>query len=79
MSQTPVGINVRIGHENNNLALSNCSIISATYSLGDESLGSIAILGPTRMDYARVIGLLSFFSDNLSAMLTEQYQNKKER
>ncbi len=77
VSQTPVGINVRIGHENNNLALSNCSIISATYSIGDESLGSIAILGPTRMDYARVIGLLSFFSDNLSTMLTEQYQNKK--
>ena len=76
VSKTPEGINVKIGTENNNLALENCSIISATYSVGDENLGTIAILGPTRMNYARVMSLLSFFTNDLSNVLTKQYQNK---
>ena len=76
VKKTPEGINVKIGTENNNLALENCSIISATYSVGDENLGTIAILGPTRMNYARVMSLLKFFSNDLSDVLTKQYQNK---
>ena len=33
-----------------------------TYSIGNEQLGSIAILGPTRMEYSRVISLTAVFS-----------------
>lgn len=79
VSNNPEGINVKIGRENENMALENCSIISATYSIGDENLGTIAVLGPTRMDYSRVISLLSFFSKDLSSVLTKQYQNKSQR
>src|SRR5690606_10526141 len=49
------GINIKIGHENNNIAMNNCSLITATYSVGKQHLGSISILGPTRMEYSRVI------------------------
>jgi heat-inducible transcriptional repressor len=34
-------------------------------------LGSIGILGPTRMDYARVIGILNILSNNLTAILSK--------
>ncbi|WML45363.1 heat-inducible transcriptional repressor HrcA [Neobacillus sp. PS3-40] len=70
------GINVKIGRENNNLAMENCSLITATYSIGAEKLGTIAILGPTRMEYSRVISLLQFLSNDLTSVLTKLYQNK---
>ena len=70
------GIHVKIGRENNNSAMENCSLITATYSVGAENLGTIAILGPTRMEYSRVISLLQFLSKDLTAVLTKLYQNK---
>ena len=57
-----VGIQVKIGRENSSTAMEDCSLISATYSIGEEQLGTIAILGPTRMQYSRVISLLQLFT-----------------
>ncbi|MBM4762349.1 heat-inducible transcriptional repressor HrcA [Bacillus sp. B15-48] len=74
--ENPKGINVKIGRENNNSAMENCSLITATYSIGDEKLGTVAVLGPTRMEYSRVISLLRFISSDLSKVLTDLYQNK---
>ncbi|UII54934.1 heat-inducible transcriptional repressor HrcA [Cytobacillus spongiae] len=73
--KNPAGINVRIGRENNNTVMENCSLITATYSVGAEQLGTIAILGPTRMEYSRVISLLQFISHDLTDVLTKLYQN----
>jgi heat-inducible transcriptional repressor len=69
------GINIKIGKENNNSAMDNCSLITATYSVGTEQLGTIAILGPTRMEYSRVISLLDYISTDLSLVLTKLYQS----
>lgn len=69
------GINIKIGHENNNSAMVNCSLITATYSVGTERLGTIAILGPTRMEYSRVISLLDYISSDLTAELTKLYES----
>ncbi|MGJ7912193.1 heat-inducible transcriptional repressor HrcA [Neobacillus sp. LXY-1] len=70
------GIHVKIGSENQNSAMEECSLITATYSAGEEKLGTIAILGPTRMEYSRVIGLLRILSHDLTTVLTKLYQNK---
>ncbi len=76
LSKNPAGINVKIGTENANSALNECSIISATFSIGSHNIGTIAILGPTRMEYARVIGLLSYFTQHLTSALTDYYLEK---
>ncbi len=68
------GIQVRIGTENDHEAFANCSLITASYSLDGEALGSIGILGPTRMDYARVIHILNTLSRDLTAMLTHRFK-----
>ena len=52
------GIQIRIGSENNHLAMENCSVITASFLVGEEQIGSIAIIGPTRMDYQRVVSIL---------------------
>ncbi|PLT34645.1 heat-inducible transcriptional repressor HrcA [Bacillus sp. V5-8f] len=76
MKQNPAGIHVKIGRENNNSVLEDCSFITATYSMGHEEVGTIAILGPTRMEYSRVISLLHFFTADLTALLTKLYQKQ---
>lgn len=68
------GIKVKIGKENNLQAMENCSLITASYSIGGQYMGTIAIVGPTRMEYTRVIGLLDLISKDLSNVLTRQYQ-----
>jgi len=47
------------------------SVITATYSAGESMKGSIAIIGPTRMDYGRVITLLDLLSNDLSHELAK--------
>ncbi|HDX9577934.1 heat-inducible transcriptional repressor HrcA [Bacillus cytotoxicus] len=71
-----IGIQVKIGRENSSVAMENCSLISATYSIGDEQLGTIAILGPTRMQYSRVISLLQLFTRQFTDGLNGLYKPK---
>lgn len=73
-SNTPAGIQVRIGSENNVEAISDCSLITATYSIDDQVLGTIGILGPTRMEYAKVISVLDHLSKNLTTILGRWYK-----
>lgn len=68
------GIQVKIGTENSHEAISNCSLITATYSLDGVSAGTIGILGPTRMDYAKVIGLLDLLSKDMAVLLGRWYK-----
>lgn len=60
------GIQIRIGSENNLIAMENCSVITTAFSTGDEQHGAIAIIGPTRMDYRRVVTLLDMMQNGLT-------------
>ncbi|WP_101844337.1 heat-inducible transcriptional repressor HrcA [Halobacillus sp. Marseille-P3879] len=60
------GVHVRIGHENPFDAMQNCSLITASYTLGNEQVGTIALLGPTRMEYNRVVSLLNVLSKQMT-------------
>lgn len=68
--KNPLGVHVKIGSEINDPAMESCSLITATFSVGKEQFGTVAILGPTRMDYSRVISLLKLFSDDFSSILS---------
>jgi heat-inducible transcriptional repressor len=67
-----LGIQIRIGSENNHLAMENCSVITASFLVGEEQQGAIAIIGPTRMDYRRVVTLLDVMRNSLSRAFFEQ-------
>jgi heat-inducible transcriptional repressor len=71
---TPAGIHVKIGKENQLSEMEDCSVITATYSIGQESVGTIALLGPIRMEYSRVISIVDFLSHDMSRALTRLYQ-----
>jgi heat-inducible transcriptional repressor len=70
------GVQVRIGHENPIEAVNDCSIISASYKINGEPVGTIAVLGPTRMDYGKVIGLIDFLAKDFSERLRTLYDGE---
>lgn len=64
-------ISIRIGPENQVPALNDCSIVTASYRVGDHSSGTLGIIGPTRMNYNRVISVLEFMGRALSDVLSQ--------
>ncbi|MBE5808794.1 MAG: heat-inducible transcription repressor HrcA [Clostridiales bacterium] len=65
-------INIRIGPENGVPELSDCSVVTAHYAVGDTSGGTLGIIGPTRMNYNRVISVLDFMGKALSEVLADK-------
>ena len=61
-------MNILIGPENVNEAFKNTSVVMASYDIGDNMRGVIGVVGPTRMDYAKVTARLSYFADSLTRM-----------
>ncbi|WP_072328881.1 MULTISPECIES: heat-inducible transcriptional repressor HrcA [unclassified Paenibacillus] len=68
------GIQVRIGSENKLEAVNDCSFITATYAFEGQTLGTIGILGPTRMDYAKMIKLLDHLSKDMTQLMERWYK-----
>ena len=66
------GIQISIGQENKLDEMQDLSLIKATYSLSGEQLGTIALLGPKRMDYSRVISILNLLSGQMSNRFYDQ-------
>ena len=67
------GIQVYIGEESNMQAMKDCSVVTTTYELGDGKKGSIAIIGPKRMDYDKVVAALKTTMSELDKV------NKKDK
>lgn len=66
------GIQVYIGNETPIQSMKDCSVVTATYELGEGMRGTIGIIGPKRMDYDKVIGTLK----TITHQLDELYKKK---
>jgi heat-inducible transcriptional repressor len=73
-TSTGDGVSVKIGKENNLAGIDGCSIITATYSVEGEKVGTIGILGPTRMNYAKAVAVVDVISKTLSRVLSDIYK-----
>ena len=60
---------IRIGKENSIPELRNMSVITATYRISNEKMGTFGVIGPTRMNYARILSVLKQMSNSLQMML----------
>ncbi|MCH5184899.1 MAG: heat-inducible transcription repressor HrcA [Oscillospiraceae bacterium] len=67
------GVSVTIGSENNIEELRDCSLVTVNYSVGGKAVGKIGIVGPKRMDYAKVIRSLESVSAQIDKILNEIY------
>ena len=62
------GIQVYIGNEMPVKSMKDCSVVTATYELGEGMRGTIGIIGPKRMDYDKVIGTLKTLMNQLDTL-----------
>ncbi len=63
------GVQITIGSENKFSGIQNCSMVQATYRLNGQIVGTFAVLGPTRMKYAKVISVMDYLQQYLQAVL----------
>lgn len=68
--ESGTGIQVYIGEETPSQTMKDCSVVTATYELGEGMRGTVGIIGPKRMDYDKVVGILK----NLMAQLDTLYK-----
>lgn len=71
--ETNTGIQVYIGNETPIQTMKDCSVVTATYELGEGMRGTIGIIGPKRMDYDKVIGTLR----TITHQLDDLYKKKQ--
>ena len=72
------GIQFFIGPENGENPLSDTSAIYAKYDIGKIGQGAIGIVGPTRMDYAKLSAQLSRFAKGLNQLIAETFLDEKD-
>ncbi len=65
------GVQVAIGHENNRVEIQECSVVTSTYNVSGEVIGAIGVIGPTRMEYAKVFSIVDLMANSLSEILSE--------
>ena len=67
------GVHVFIGKENKSEAIQNYSVVISQYGLPGEAIGCIAVIGPTRMHYARSIASVDYLAEVLSGLIAWLY------
>ena len=63
------GLKVTIGSENKFTGIQDCSMVQATYRLNGQIVGTMAVLGPTRMEYRKVISVMDYLHKYLKTIL----------
>ncbi len=64
------GVVVQIGNENMLEDIHECTLITAAYKINNKTLGTVGVLGPTRMNYSRIIGVVRCLVDKLNESLS---------
>ena len=66
------GLTVSIGTENSGEGLSDYSVVTAKFEVGGSCIGSVSVVGPTRMDYSKVISSLEYMKQMLEKKAREE-------
>ena len=74
--QNANGTQVIVGPENIAQELKDTSVVMTKFDIGDGMQGMIGVVGPTRMDYAKVTARLSYFAESLSKMFAKPEQKQ---
>jgi len=71
-SQKAEGVQIYIGGESGLVPLDECSVVTASYEVGGQVLGTLGVIGPTRMAYERVIPIVDITAKLLSNALSRE-------
>lgn len=65
------GIKVMFGEEGNDFVIGNSSMIVSKYQKGDHTAGSLGVIGPMRLNYAKVIPYIEYFTEKISHLISD--------
>ena len=65
------GIRTLIGEEIEEEKVTGCSMVSTSYKIGNKMVGAVGVIGPTRMDYEKVVPLVDYTGRVVSELLTK--------
>ena len=77
-SESFSGLQVSFAPENDGFVIHNSSMITAPYKKGDRTVGALGLIGPMRIDYAKFIPYLEFFSQRITDLLTTNDEGNGE-
>ncbi|OQB15569.1 MAG: Heat-inducible transcription repressor HrcA [Firmicutes bacterium ADurb.Bin193] len=69
-------VKICIGSENKAAELADCSIVLSSYKANGEVVGTIGLVGPTRMDYSRAVSNIKCLTQQISRLLDKKYNKK---
>lgn len=80
IDETFSGLHVMFSPERDGFVINNSSIITAPFSKDGKTAGALGLIGPMRLDYAKFIPYLEYFTGKISEMISEkpQEQNKED-
>lgn len=64
-------VGIRIGSENSLPGLKSCSLVTASYRFGNQIVGTLGVVGPMRMEYARTINVVNYVARMLERVLAD--------
>lgn len=70
-------INIQIGNENEMEEIKDCSLITTSYSVGNTVIGKFGVIGPTRMEYSRVISSMNYIRRRINQEINRLIGEKK--
>lgn len=72
-------IKVTIGEENKIIEMKDCSLVTTTYSLGNVVVGTVGVIGPTRMEYSKVLAAMNYMrkkaNEEIRKLIGENEEN----
>ncbi len=66
------GIKVVFGEEGRDFVIGNSSMIVSKYQKGDHTAGSLGVIGPVRLNYAKIIPYIEYFTEKISHLISEE-------
>ncbi len=66
------GISIRFGAESDTFAISNSTMVSASYYKDGKPAGTIGVIGPMRLDYRKVIPYIEYLSNQVTRLLSDE-------
>ena len=70
LTQRPGRVTVLIGEESGQPELRSSSVVVSRYGIGTQDAGALAVLGPIRMDYGKIVAVLRYLTQQVEQMLT---------
>lgn len=66
------GVSVKIGTENQVTSMQDCTVVSSSYHTKDGEKGTISLVGPTRMEYRKIIPLMKYIAKHITKLYEEE-------